>query len=236
MVLIIRELSLLKKRKPPNMKNEREIYEASLVDLIRYTFSDDKNDKDKDNKFLFALLCVLLIVGAESVKVLLRKNIGKYAIDIPMLIGAVLAFSFLSLLMLSTKDRINPQSYVVTGYVFAIIAIATAIMGIVQLYRADKAGNLTDYVGDSYILGFLAKEKLWTQNRIQLVAEPLFILSLGISFSFFNLYGGIAIMFCALSAWGRILVSRYFLGSRIQRDINAQSPNNSKSKKIDGAK
>ena len=56
------------------------------------------------------------------------------------------------------------------------------------------------YRGDSYVLGFLEKRG-WTQAKIQNVAEPLLVLSIGVLLSVYNILLGIPLIFSALSVW-----------------------------------
>ena len=166
---------------------------------------------------------ITLLVGAEGVKVVFRRNFGKGGINLFRIILCSLGFfsvAIASFTIIADNDAsvpfmISSHSFLVTAIIFTLLGIYTLEQGI-RAWRTARTSTLTFYKGDNYRLNFLV-QKGWSERKIQNVAEPLIVINLGIWFCFFNLLGGLIFIICGLSVWFTLLED-LILGKRnIQR-------------------
>lgn len=218
------------------MKNSHDIFkENGLVALKNILSSGD--DKGKEDKLLYAIMALLLYSGSEGISIIFRNNFGRNGLNIGMIIGCFIGLGGIagfSFYFYFTPEKMpegygSPLSYLITGIFFSIIAIFILVRGIVLIWNALEAGDLSEYPGESNLLSFLKKER-WSDGQIKFIAEPFTVISIGGAYAFFNLMGGLALMFCAVSVWARALVEIIILGNPILQKINQHSANSSANK------
>lgn len=135
----------------------------------------------KGDVFPFIILGLILIVGTEPYKVLLRRNIGKLSLSMPRLLTAVFLYMiFASILLgLSTAEKSGLAEYSIPltagGIFYALFALMTLFSAMADYAKSKQMynENPTDYLkhlyrGDS--IYFKGKD----QKHIWLNKEPKF--------------------------------------------------------------
>lgn len=205
-----------------DMHNQNSIFELLFRIFLNNQFTPKKaNEKDNhaQNVAMLAALGMLAFVGFDAIKVVFRNDFGSRGFNLFRVILAALAFLILSGvgLHLATSDTyIDPVvgsrfTFALAGIFYMTAAFYLLVLG----FKKKKISRQNqfihpDYEGDSSLLGFLVKEKGWKQINVQLIAEPVLVLSIGITLSLVNLLWGLPLVVCALSVWGSIVVNFIF--------------------------
>lgn len=174
-------------------------------------------------RLLLTICGILIIVGAEAVKIVYRKNFGVAGFDIFKLIACVLCLGGVSALafeQVNSFDNFALESgtnttHFITGILYALLALYVLVVGIVHAVKAAKDNQHANYNGESNLLGFLLKE--WrSEEAIQYGAEPVLTIAIGIFLLGFNKLAGWPIIFCGISVWVNYLIEA-FLGGQSSR-------------------
>ena len=164
-----------------------------------------------------SLFSILILSGAEGMRVIFRNNFGKHGINLTRLVICSFCFALISYFSfkgesfgLDIDDSPGTaNSFFITGIIYALLSALILIKGIICKINARQKYPDSDYHGDSTLLGFLANYSL-RQNIIQNLAEPLYTLIMGVLFWLYNPVGGIPLIICALSLWANILFDLLF--------------------------
>lgn len=186
-----------------------EVFNRLTGAFYKYFFESFVNSKDErsGNVATLLFLAILAYAGVEASKVLFRKNFGVNGISIGRLFLSSIAFIILGIVTYyyysgfdtETAEMGTQSSFLAASLFYFILAIYIFLKG--MLSRKQNALH-PNYRGDSSVLGFLMKGKRgWKQSTVQNVAEPLFLLAIGIFLSAVNLWWGIPLVFCAISVW-----------------------------------
>lgn len=195
-----------------------------LLNKIAANIPDSIDGKKSGGfKITLAILGILAFIGNEAVKVLFHKNFGMTKAAFIRLalcffcFAGISVISFISIYSTDNfaKDYGTPDSHLIMGIVYSVLAFTILIKGITGRNTYDE-----HYVGDSNLLGFLKKEGWWNQERIQNLAEPLLVITLGTTICFFDLIGGLPLIFCAVSTWANMLFEMIFQNSSLQARVN----------------
>lgn len=209
------------------MKNSNDIVKANIVTIGRKI---GKNTKTREqDTYMGELLSLLFFANAQALSIIFRRNFGAKGINKLSLAIAFLFFAIVSIVLLyqfyhpANIDFIygSRGSYFVTAIILAVLAIFFLIKGILDIAKAKED---SDHPGDSFLLGFLTKQKR-KQKIIQFFAEPFCMLLIGCAYCFYNLWGGCLLAFCGLSVWGSMAVEYFYLGNRVQNGLNGMSSN-----------
>ena len=211
------------------MKTTNDILKANLAEVGRQLPDEEKRSRERDWKLILAAFISLAIVGAEPVYAMFRKNFGKGGIDLFRLSIAFACFIVVSAILVyhfyidESFGEIygSVDSYLITAMLLTLLAVTFLVRG---LSRHRTATDNLGHIGDSELLSFLAKDG-WSQNQIQLIAEPLCVITIGGAYCFYNIIGGVAIAFCGVSVWLRTPIELFYLKNRVQNNINTQSEN-----------
>lgn len=176
------------------------------------------------------LLLALLLVIPEGTRVIFRHNFGKDGISLLRIIICTICFAFFSYLAFTEehfdydikKSTSTSISFYITGTIFALLAVLILIKGCISWNRAKP---YSDHRGDSGLLSFLHNYNI-KPNIIQLIAEPFYIITLGILFCFYNIVGGTAIIFCGVSIWLCALLEYFFSNMSTVTTRNGNNPTN----------
>ncbi len=195
------------------------------------------NEKGQDNALKDSLVIVgiLAFTGYEAVKVLFRKNYTLTTLGIVRLVLCFLCFVGISIIsfycidstdnfaQVSASSRVHIFS---TGF-FAILAAVVLIKGFVS----GKKVQGEEYNGDSNVLAFLK----WKKPIIQNFAEPALVLTIGITYLFFDYLAGGALIFCALSVWFNMVFEMFFSTRSMEdnvKDLNKVHDRKTKFNKV----
>jgi len=212
---------------------------AAIKHLINSQPSQSNSNNNEDRPEVLKLVLVLsalaafvlLLVGAEGVKVAFRRNFGKGGINLFRLILCSLGFfsvaiaSFVIIVEVNSSlpFMVSPDSFFVNGIIFTLLGIYILVQGI-RAWKKARKSQLSSYKGDNFRLNFLT-QKGWTGRKIQNVAEPLIVINLGIWFCFFNLLGGLIFIICGLSVWFTLLED-LILGKTNMQNVAARMNTN----------
>jgi len=196
--------------------------------------------KDGDNpaaiKLFLNLLLILILVGSEGIKVIFRNNFGKHGINLFRLVLCACCFAGIAYLASNnfhwnlsqaiigrtnynnqfahTYSPIKNQNNITfachsISIIYALLAAFIFIKGIISYIKASKEKPDSNYKGDSYLLGFL-EDYGYSQERIQFLVEPLYVIFIGALLSLYLPKSGIPLIFCGFSIWVNILVDKMF--------------------------
>jgi hypothetical protein len=154
--------------------------------------------------FILVLAAVLTFAGDTAVQVFFRK---KPALDSFGLVQLVLSFfayaavSIYSFIFMNSVEKYeftgSSDSYFVTGCLYCFLSLYILIKGL-RCFVSKQPENNTS------ILTSLAREG-WSQRKIHGLGEPLLVLIIGLVFSAYNVLGGAALIFSAISVWVHLL-------------------------------
>lgn len=161
----------------------------------------DSKDQGRQNQavmtIFLALLAILVVVGTEPFKVLLRKNIGKFALGIGCIIVAGLVYISIGVLLIKADlgfRASNKDIFLAGGFFYIILGAGVLICGIKEYFK----GRQDFYRGDSTVFGFLI-EKGTRQERIWTVYEPLSCILIGGILYLLHPFIGLPILITAIS-------------------------------------
>jgi hypothetical protein len=224
------------------MNDSEDLYDnlsrGFVKDTGKHIFTNNSTTKEGisvEDKMLLGLLGILLFAGAEAVKIVFRRNFGRRGVHLGRIIISFLAFIGISIIAFSAMNSQtefatstgSSDAHFITGMLYIVFALYILVQGNQVQRIAKNSTKLSEHTGDSYLLGFLSRDK-WSQDTIQIFFEPFTVLAIGIFFCFFDLIGGIPIIFCAISIWGNLLIRWLFTPSSIKQRaelINRQNHN-----------
>ncbi len=197
------------------MKDRKDFSKGLLKQFLISIFKPDAPGAT-DNRGLLAALGLLAFVGEEAVQVLFRKNFGKDALDPQRILGCFILFELLAGIFFfvegspDSTDKIGSHESSVWGGIFYfLLGLVVLIKGMRGIEKAKGSKKPYKYAGDSAVLGFLKSER--GEPEIQRVWEPVFVLAIGIFFSFINILWGFPIIYCGLSVWACLILDEIFL-------------------------
>ncbi len=181
----------------------------------------DKNAKAKrEGNLVLMLLGLIVVVGTEPYKILLRKNIGKLSLSFPRaLVASAIYLLWGALhLVIATVERKNDPTieapFALAGLVYIMFSSVIVNWGLKEFLNARKRykENPNDtrshlYRGDSVTFAFL-KEYGWDQRKIWVKAEPAIcligamLISVAATIYDFRLFiSGVPLILTAFSFW-----------------------------------
>lgn len=199
------------------MKNEKELYKSTLVSAGRAALSDNPKGGQLSQLLIFQSV---LLAGAEAVKVIFRKNFKKDSIDLLSVGIACFCFAGISAFSFWQMSKTESDVDYFRGAIYAAVTLFVVWQGVAKHAKSSDTNPNPD--GESDLLGFLYKDGV-SSTQIQYVYEPIVLLSVGIFYCFFDIWGGVPLIGCGVSVWVKWAVNSILLDNRIQKSINEKS-------------
>lgn len=212
-------------------KNLLKMAGKNFVNII---FGDSKKNNDKAIIYFFSIIVgILLFVGADSIKVLLRTNFGNKSISrIRIAIASILFFSWSGFCFLigiipsdfDATDILNINggraSFVLVGVFYLIMSIAVGFIGFRERILSFSSKKSEYNEGDSIFFGYLQNHGI-TIETIQIKLEPFIIFIIGLVLSAINFMFGIPILICGFSLFIYQIFEYYVVShDRIYQNLN----------------
>ena len=172
-------------------ENNPQNYAKEQEKLKRYQHYTEK--ELLENALAFSMLSIFLLlysfIGVTVVKTIMRKNIGRHAINVNLLWVSAIACGLLAaiiyLLSRGVQDSKTHYEFMANALGYAILALALLQKG----YKVKNVGPDNDYEGDS-IIG----------NEYVNLREPFYVIGTGIcAFASGGYFFGIGIIYCGAS-------------------------------------
>ena len=216
-------------KKPSSVKNDKKLKDMQHPnDLVRnlggkvventaksiLMDSKDPRKKQMASEVQIMLLILLLLVGAEGMKILLRTNFGSKSISMLRIGLCSLIFFLWGAIPLGVfiadfyENGSGFNTFLAnSGGVFSMVIVAvfywTLAFRVFSLGAKErtmsKVSNKFIYdSGDSVLFGYLM-DKGVSKKAIQIGIEPLFVIGIGFLLGSFNLLLGLPIIVCGVS-------------------------------------
>lgn len=177
-----------------------------------------EGSKNNRAKFLsiFFLLLIVTYAGVELVKILFRKRFGKKGLRSAKLVFvglALLGVSIGAFTQYFTSDEVDPlwigskETALLTGILYVILFFYVAIKGFREKGKAHLYSTPEYYRGTSTIFSFLIKSG-WKPSSVQNLAEPLFLLAIGIFLLPNSFLLGLPLIASSISYWIHLAAER----------------------------
>lgn len=201
-----------------NNKDFQNLGAMGVEKFVNASFGNDKDpNKGKDEMLMMIIAtAMILFVGAEGMRVLLRTNFGRSSISrlriglfslVFYLLGIVplvIIFNFLAQIM-NGEEVIPVASFTVISGCLVLLT-GTAIYwtmatlawkaGLKERDLSYQSQAYPMYGGDSILFGYLIKRGV-SKNVVQCLIEPAFVSAIGFFLS--GIYIGIPIFLCGIS-------------------------------------
>lgn len=204
-----------------------DLIKSQLADVVKNISADEKKNPAGARTFQNAMIILLVLFGAEAVRILLRKNYSLYGGRIFSFAMSFLSLSGITYLFFNSyfdrtfsEEMGNRNSYLGSAILLSIITLALLVKGI----KALKAGvsNSPIKLSEESYFSFLKKGG-WNDNMIHFIAEPAFFLALGGAFFFHNQYLGGVFFALGLSVWVQVVLELYFFGNPALQKFSNQN-------------
>lgn len=173
---------------------------------------------------LLLVLALILIVGTEPFKILLRKNIGKLSISMGRIVLSFFLYLIWATIIAFIAYEISNSEQSYTGIIglwlsstilwitfafYILFAFITLITGIIKYSRANKLFNADPdfnqplghiFRGESLIFKSNPK-KAGSYESIWVIKEPILCLVISIVISVFNVFLGFPLLMSSISFW-----------------------------------
>ena len=210
-------------------KTHREVEKVREENsLKKYGETLKPEDETAKRLLTFMILGLIAFVGVEPAKAVLRRNMGKGAINHIRLFIACSFFFFCGLIAVGVAiaffiGKIDPSgnaALIDGGFSYLLTGILYVFFSGYAFIKAQNAGGNNipyNYQGDSVLLKYLPG---WNNSTAKWLAEPVAVILTGIIFSLFiNIPGGIPIVISGLSMWAYAIMELFFFGNHMKNTV-----------------
>lgn len=201
-----------------------DLVKSQIADVVKNIGADEKKNPAGANRFQNAMIILLVLFGAEAVRILLRKNYHLNGGRIFSFVMSFLSLSGITYLFFNSyvegiySEDIDPHnSYLGSAILLSVVTLILLIKGVMAI-KAGASSAPVQYLEESYF-SFLKKGG-WNNSMVHFIAEPLFFLALGGAFFFHNDYLGWVFFALGVSVWVQAVLEIYFFGNPALQKFN----------------